>query len=156
MPRKIARGGPTCSSHRLKNSALPKPGSRVGHFSGYTPKLFGLNCEYISTIVSLDGSWSCPGTALGSRIGHSIHCTGGEQTTFKEAFSKHCYYLTKSGIPKRKFHVAGVPAQLAHYCMYVVRWCWCLFAAVLFATRSTSNELDHDTKDCLCWSIISD
>ena len=39
-----------------------------------------------STIVSLDGSWSCPGSASGSRINHSFHCPDGRQTTFKEAF----------------------------------------------------------------------
>ena len=41
-----------------------------------------------STMVSLDGSWSCPGNASGSRINHSLHCPDGRQTTFEEAFSK--------------------------------------------------------------------
>ena len=54
-----------------------------------------------TTIVSLDGSWSCPGNASGSRINHSLTCPDGRQTTFEEAFSKkkkkNRYYLTKSG-----------------------------------------------------------
>ena len=62
-----------------------------------------------TAIVSLDGSWSCPGNASGSRINHSLTCPDGRQTTFEEAFSKHRYYLTKSGTWTRTFHVAQVP-----------------------------------------------
>ena len=62
-----------------------------------------------TTIVSLDGSWSCPGNASGSRIDHSLTCPDDRQTTFEEAFSKHRYYLTKSGTWTRMFHVAQVP-----------------------------------------------
>ena len=61
-----------------------------------------------SAIVSLDGSWSCPGSASGSRINHSLHCPDGRQTTFEEAFSKHRYCLTESGTCVRTFHVAQV------------------------------------------------
>ena len=61
-----------------------------------------------TAIASLDGSWSCPGTASGSRIGHSIHCTDNRLAAFEEAFSKHRYYLMKSGTCMRKFHVAQV------------------------------------------------
>ena len=45
----------------------------------------------------------------GVAFGHSIRCTGSRQTTFEEAFSKHRYYLTRSGILERKFHIARVP-----------------------------------------------
>ena len=64
---------------------------------------------WAATIVSLDGSWSCPGNASGSRINHSLTCPDGRQTTFGEAFSKHHYYLTKSGTWRRTFHIAQVP-----------------------------------------------
>ena len=61
-----------------------------------------------STIVSLDGSWSCPWTASGSRINHSVRCPDGRQTTFEEAFSQHRCCLTKSGICMRTFHIAQI------------------------------------------------
>ena len=91
-----------------------------------------------STIVSLDGSWSCPGNASGSRINHSLHCPDGRQTTFEEAFSKHRYYLTKSGTCMRAFHVAQVPIHRdiitrfwcstnikeSRYAFVQLRWIW--------------------------------
>ena len=67
-----------------------------------------LRGSWLPTIVSLDGSWSCPGNVSGSRINHSLHRPDGRQTTFEEAFSKHRYYLTKSGTCMQTFHIAQV------------------------------------------------
>ena len=44
----------------------------------------------------------------GVKLIDSLHCPDGRQTTFEEAFSKHRYYLMKSGTCMRTFHVAQV------------------------------------------------
>ena len=90
-----------------------------------------------ATIVSLDGSWSCPGK--GSRINHSPHCPDGRQTTFEEAFSKTSFLLNENrdlhaNVPYRSglhpswhftrfWHSANV--EESRYAFAQLRWIWC-------------------------------
>ena len=59
---------------------------------------------HVPTIVSLDGSWSCSESALGSRIGRTKRCMCGRQTTF-EKHSHSQFLLNEIRDSKEKFHV---------------------------------------------------
>ena len=115
-----------------------------------------------TTIVSLDGSWSCPGNASGSRINHSLHCPDGRQTTFGEAFSKHRYYLTKSGTCMQTFHVAqvhihpdisrgsNVRPTLKNLVTLTHRWGTCCLADMLMGGTQIGGMLFSGCADMGC------
>ena len=103
---------PHTSAHgSIPHSQLNKRWTALSyHFECFTigNSIHPHSVERGAAIVSLDGSWSCPGHASGSRINHSLTCPNGRQTTFEEEFSKHHCYLTESGTCMRTFHVAQV------------------------------------------------
>ena len=105
----------------------------------------------LTTIVSLDGSWSCPEQAVG--LIQNPTC-GAQADNIRRSILKHSYYLTKSGICMRTFHVAQIhihrnvsrdsdirptlkhlvvpldlhcPSTCRHICQSLTLWCFSLF-----------------------------
>ena len=94
----------TCSINRIERGASIHPHS----------------IERGATIVSLDGSWSCPGTASGSRINHSICRPDGRQTTFEEAFSN-----TPALLNENRDLDANVPCRSSPHSPWCITRFWC-------------------------------